>query len=246
MTRYAALLVLAAVCAAGCSPGSAPPEPAPGSGAAAPATGGGSPAGGTAAASSTPTTAGTKPAAAAPAEAKPQFREVTIPAGTTLHVKLADTIASNTSKVEDAVRGELTQAIEVDGQTAVPAGARVRGTVLQAVQSGRVKGRASLAIGFDRLTVDDQSLDIRTARIAHVAAATKAKDAKKVGIGAAAGAVVGAIAGGKKGAAVGTAVGAGGGAGYVAATRGDEVVMAAGTTVTTKLQEPLTVQVPIK
>ncbi len=230
MTRYAAMVVLAAACAAACSPAS---TPAPGS---APASG--------AADAAKPAEA--KPTAAAPVEAKPQFREVTIPAGTTLHVKLADTVASNTSKVEDAVRGELTQAIDVDGQTAVPAGARVRGTVLQAVQSGRVKGRASLAIGFDRLTVDDQNLDIRTARIAHVAAATKGKDAKKVGIGAAAGAVVGAIAGGKKGAAVGTAVGAGGGAGVVAATRGDEVVMAAGTTVTTRLQEPLTVQVAVK
>jgi hypothetical protein len=241
MNRCAALVVLAALYAAACSPSSSPgssPASTPG---AAPASA--TPSGAAPSADAKPADA---KAAAAPADSKPQFREVTIPAGTTLHVKLADTVASNTSKVEDAVRGELTQAIDVDGQTAVPVGARVHGTVLQAVQSGRVKGRASLAIGFDRLTVDDQSHDIRTARISHVAAATKGKDAKKVGIGAAAGAVVGAIAGGKKGAAVGGAVGAGGGAGYVAATRGDEVVLAAGTTVTTKLQEPLTVQVPIR
>jgi hypothetical protein len=207
------------------------------------------PAGGQPGATPAPVVAATpepKPAAAAPAETKPQFRSVTIPAGTSLHVKLTDTVASNTSKVEDAVRGQLAQAIVVDDQTVVPAGAGVRGSVFQAVQSGRVKGRASLAIGFDRLTVGDETHDIRTSRYAQTARATKGKDAKKVGIGAAAGAVVGAIAGGKKGAAVGTAVGAGGGAGVVAATRGDEVVLPAGTTVVTKLREPLTIQVPIK
>src|SRR6185503_2522254 len=171
-----------AVWTAGCSPSSAPPESAPASGAAAPA-------GGTAAAA---TTAEAKPGAAAPAESpKPTFRAVTIPAGTSLHVKLTDTVASNTSKVEDAVRGQLAQAIVIDDQTVVPAGAGVRGSVFQAVQSGRVKGRASLAIGFDRLTVGDETHDIQTSRYAQTARATKGKDAKKVGIGAAAGAVVG-------------------------------------------------------
>ena len=235
MTRCAAVLVLAAVWTAGCAPSSAPPESAPASGAAAPATPGAA------------TTAKAKPAAVPAAEtSKPQFRSVTIPAGTSLHVKLIDTVASNTSKVEDAVRGQLAQAIVVDDQTVVPAGAGVRGSVFQAVRSGRVKGRASLAIGFDRLTVGDETHDIQSSRYAQTARATKGKDAKKVGIGAAAGAVVGAIAGGKKGAAVGTAVGAGGGAGVVAATRGDEVVLPAGTTVVTKLREPLTIQVPVK
>jgi hypothetical protein len=240
MSRCAAVLVLAAVWTAGCSPSSAPPESAPASGAAATAT----PGTGTTAEAKP---AEAKPAAAAPTEApKPTFRAVTIPAGTSLHVKLTDAVASNTSKVEDAVRGQLAKAIVVDDQTVVPAGAGVRGSVFQAVQSGRVKGRASLTIGFDRLTVGDETHDIRTSRYAQTARATKGKDAKKVGIGAAAGAVVGAITGGKKGAAVGTAVGAGGGAGVVAATRGDEVVLPAGTTVVTKLREPLTINVPVK
>jgi len=247
MIRYAGLLVLAAVWTAGCAPSSTPPESAPASGAAstgAAATGTATPGATTAA---TTASAEAKPTAAAPAAAaKPEFRSVTIPAGTSLHVKLTNAVASDTSKVEDAVRGQLAQAIVVDDQTVVPAGAGVRGSVFQAVRSGRVKGRASLAIGFDRLTVGDETHDIRTSRYAQTARATKRKDATKVGIGAGAGAVIGAIAGGKKGAAVGTAVGAGGGAGVVAATRGDEVVLPAGTIVVTKLRAPLTVQIPVR
>ena len=70
----------------------------------------------------------------------------------------------------------------------------------------------------------------------------KKADAAKIGIGAGAGAVVGAIAGGKKGAALGSAVGAGGGTGVVLVTRGREVALARGATLTTRLTQPLTVR----
>ena len=177
------------------------------------------------------------------AESKPQFKEVTIPSGTTMAIKLANSVASDTSKVEDAVRGTLTKALVVGGTTIVPAGSEVGGTVLEASQSGHVKGRASLAIRFDRLRVGSESHTIRTAPIAREAEPTKGDDAKKVGIGAGAGALVGAIAGGKKGALVGTAVGAGAGTGVVLATRGEEVRLSAGTTVTTTLRQPVTILV---
>src|SRR5262249_60879996 len=112
-------------------------------------------------------------------------------------------------------------------------------TVLEASQSGHVKGRASLAISFDRLRVGSESHTIRTARIVREAEPTKGEDAEKIGIGAGAGALVGAIAGGKKGALIGTAVGAGAGTGVVLATRGEEVRLAAGAPVTTTLQKPV-------
>jgi hypothetical protein len=180
------------------------------------------------------------------AESKPEFKDVTIPSGTTMAVKLASSVASDTSKVEDAVRGTLAKALVVGGKTVVPAGSEVGGTVLEASQSGRVKGRASLAIRFDRLRVGSELHTIRTAQIAREAEPTKGDDAEKVGIGAGAGALVGAIAGGKKGALIGTAVGAGAGTGVVLATRGEEVRLSAGTTVTTTLQQPVTILVAVQ
>ncbi|MBK5298599.1 MAG: hypothetical protein JJE40_15710 [Vicinamibacteria bacterium] len=64
-------------------------------------------------------------------------------------------------------------------------------------------------------------------------------------IGAAVGAILGAIVGGGKGADVGTAVGGGAGTGMVLTTRGDEVRLAAGTPVTVRLSEALTMRVPL-
>ena len=108
-----------------------------------------------------------------------------------------------------------------------------------------MKGRASIAVRFDRLRVREESHQIQTAGIRREAAATKGEDAKKIGIGAGVGAIVGGIAGGGSGAAVGAAVGGGAGTGVVLATRGREVQLPAGTTLTTRLQNAVTVLVPI-
>lgn len=180
---------------------------------------------------------------APPAPPAPVYREVTIPSGTTLSVELRTAVASNTSAVEDRVQGVLRRALVVDGVEVVPAGTRLSGVITDAQQSGRVKGRARLALRFTSLTVDDTPISIGTAAIAREAEGSKKEDAAKIGIGAGAGAVVGAITGGRKGAAVGGAVGAGAGTGVVLATRGDEVELAAGTPVTTTLTRPLVVQV---
>jgi hypothetical protein len=168
---------------------------------------------------------------------------VTIPAETPISVTLETPVASNTSQVEDQVRGTLAKAIVVSGTTVVPAGSEVTGSVIESKESGRVKGRASIALRFDRLTVRGESHRIQTARIAREAASSTKSDVKKGGIGAAAGAIIGGIAGGGSGAAIGAGVG---GAGAVMATKGSEVELAAGTTVSTRLLEPVKVLVPIR
>lgn len=184
-----------------------------------------------------------EPAAAPPTPPAPQFREVTIPAGTAINVRLSTPLASDKSKVEDEVRGTLTAPVMVNGLTAVPAGAVIVGTVMEAKRSGRVKGRASITFRFDRLRVRNESHTIQTASVRSEAAADRSDDVKKGVIGGAAGAVVGGIVGGGSGAAIGAGVGS---AGAVMATRGDELELPAGTAVRTTLQEPFKVVVQLK
>jgi len=175
----------------------------------------------------------------------PVYREVTIPAGTILRLDLASSIASDTSKVEDAVSARVREAVVVDGQTVVPAGASLAGVVTDVADSGRVKGRARIAYRFNSMTVGDEQYDIATAPTSHVAEATKKQDATKIGIGAGAGAAIGAILGGGDGAAKGAVIGGGAGTGVVLATKGKEVRLGPGANVTTKLSAPLTVRVRI-
>ena len=187
----------------------------------------------------------TPPAAVAEAaKAEPELREVTIPAGTTLRLRLQSAVASDSSKVEDTVRAELRQAVSVNGKAVLPAGTEVVGTVTDVERSGRVKGRAHVAYRFNSLRAAGERYDIKTTQLSHQAAATKGDDAKKIGIGAGAGAALGALLGGGSGAAKGAAIGGAGGTGVVLATRGKEVHVGPGAEVTTKLTAPLTVRVP--
>ena len=192
------------------------------------------------------------PAAAAaapvvpPPPPAPRFRDVTIPAGTTLALKLTTPLASDQNKVEDAVTATLSSPLSVDGVTVIPDGAEVNGTVLDVKPSGRVKGLASIAFRFDRVHAPGETHTIVTDRITREAQSTKGKDAAKVGIGAGAGALIGGIAGGGKGAAIGSIVGGGAGAGAVAATKGEEVRLPPGTPVTATLREPLVVRIRIE
>jgi L-aminopeptidase/D-esterase-like protein len=153
------------------------------------------------------------------------------------------TLASNTSKVEDPVRGALAEPVVVSGRTALPKGTELSGTVTDVKESGRVKGKAMIAFRFERLLFDSENHRIETARVTIEAQQKKSDDVKKGGVGAGLGAVVGGIAGGGKGAAIGAVAG---GTATVLATKGGEVQVAPGTVVTAHLQNALTVRVPNK
>jgi hypothetical protein len=199
-------------------------------------------------ATGSPTEEGTSAAAPAELEEKPDlptYREVTIPAGTTLRLDLQSAVSSDASQVEDTVRASLRQAITVDGQAVLPTGTELVGTVTDVARSGRVKGRARVTYRFNSLRHDSERYQIATAQISHQAEATKGEDATKIGVGAGVGAAVGALLGGGGGAAKGAAIGGAAGTGAVLATRGKEVRLGPGANVSTRLTEPLTVRVKL-
>ena len=150
---------------------------------------------------------------------------------------------TDTSKVEDRVTARVAANVNVGGETVIPEGSRVTGVVTYATPSAKVKGRAAVTVRFRTLTIGSQSYDITAEPLRREAAGTKAKDARDIGIGAGAGAIVGGIIGGRKGAGIGAAVGGAGGTGVVLATRGDEVRLPSGTSITTRLEAPVTVEV---
>jgi hypothetical protein len=181
-------------------------------------------------------------------KAGPKYREVTIPSGTVLPVELQTAVASDTSRVEDAVRATLRRAIVINGTQVLPAGTAVLGHVTAAERSARVKGRARIAMRFTRLDPPGEAerVTIRTGVISRVAEATKKEDAAKIGGGAVGGAIVGGILGGGDGAAKGAAIGGAAGTGVVLSTRGKEVRLGPGANLSVTLQAPVTVRVPVK
>jgi hypothetical protein len=183
-----------------------------------------------------------KPAPPLPPIAR--FREFTVPAGTEFIVRLESAVASDTSRVEDAVNATLAEPVVIDGTTVIPAGSAVRGEVAAAQPAGKVKGRASLTLRFGTISVADERYTIQ-ARVSRLAPATKGEDAAKIAVPAGAGAVIGAVIGGKKGAAIGTAVGGGAGTAVVLTTSGDEIRLPSGARLTLPIDSAIEVRVPI-
>jgi hypothetical protein len=196
--------------------------------------------------SGTPRVAQAAGAAASPAAAAvDNAREITLPAGTMLSLRLDTPVASNASRIEDPVQAHLRRPVTSRGFTVLPANAPVSGIVTQAKQSGRVKGRALIAFRFQSLRAHGAQYRVATSSVVRQAAGTKRRDAAEIALPAAGGAIVGAIAGGGKGAAIGAAAGGGAGTGVVLATRGKEVRLGRGALVTVRLTQPLTVRVPV-
>ena len=247
MIKSIVALTLSSICVMACSQTQPPPAQSGTAGQAA------SPAPAQSEAAKPATAAAAPESTAAPAQPAPPpepapppapaFREVTIPSGTSLSVTLLNTLASNKSQVEDPIKGSIAKAVTVSGATALPVGTQLLGSVTEAAESGRVKGKASVAFRFNRLVVDGETIRIQTATVRREAAGDTKSDVKKGGLGAGAGAIVGGVFGGGKGAAIGAVAG---GAGTVLATKGKEVEIPSGTAISVLVQDPITVRVAVK
>ena len=182
--------------------------------------------------------------AEAPAISARADRYVTIPAGTTLRLRVDRAFGSDISRVEDPVSATLVRAVTVNGRTALPSGSVASGYVADAARPGKVKGRGRVAVRFTRITpAGGDRYNMRTNSWVAVAPATKKKDALTIGLPAAGGAAIGALIKGKKGAGIGALAGGGAGTAVVLTTRGKDARVNRGATLTVRLSEPLTVRI---
>ncbi len=171
----------------------------------------------------------------------PATRVVTVPAGTVITVRLVDGVSSKHNRPGDTFQGTLEEPLAAEGLVVAERNANVFGRVVDTQKSGRVSGRAEMALELDRLQTVGGEVRIASDTMIRRADASKGKDAAKVGIMAGIGAAIGAIAGGRKGAGVGAAAGGAAGTGTVLATRGKPVEFPPESRLTFRLRAPITV-----
>jgi hypothetical protein len=163
-------------------------------------------------------------AAAAKVAAKPAPKpKIKIPAGTEISVVLKEGVSASDSQPGTEFSASLAESVIVDGKTVLEKGSPVVGRVVDAQESGRVKGRASLSLVLTSIVNNGKSVPVATQTFVGEAKSTKKRDVGIIGGAAGVGAAIGAIAGGGKGAATGAAIGGAGGTGAVLATRGEDV-----------------------
>ncbi len=164
---------------------------------------------------------------------------VTVPAGKIITVSLADEVGSKVSQPGQSFGGTLAKPVDVDGEVALPAGARVEGVVVDAKPLGRFAGGALLELRLTSITVNGEQLPVRTAMFTETLKGKGKRTGAMVGGGAGLGALIGGLAGGGKGAAIGAAAGAGAGTAGTAYTGNKEIVLPAESAVPFKLSQPL-------
>jgi hypothetical protein len=169
-------------------------------------------------------------------------KEVTLPAGTVITVRLANAVGSNISNSGDKFHATVATPVEVDGKAVIASGAEASGEVLQAVPQGRFKGGAVLKLTLASVTINDDTYDIKTDSISRYQKGKGERTAAMIGGGAGGGALLGGIAGGGKGALIGATLGAGAGTAGAAYTGNKQITLPAESTLSFKLSGPLTVK----
>lgn len=204
--------------------------------------------------------AATQPAAGQPAATRPAAKPaggpaspaaspapkpavaLTIPAGTTIPVRLQQTISSDNASSGQAFEAVLAEPLVVDGRTVAAKGANAWGEVVKAVESGRLQTPAELYLKLTALEVNGQRVAISTSSVGRKGESHKKRNVGMIGGGAGLGAAIGAIAGGGKGAAIGAAAGAGAGTAGAAATGKKDITYPVETRLAFKLAQPVTIR----
>jgi BON domain-containing protein len=180
---------------------------------------------------------------APPPPPKPVVRNITLPAGTPIPIRITQTLDSATTQSGDKFTGAIASDIVVDGQVVLPQGAPVTGHVDEAKDAAHFKGSSLLTISLTSISHRGERIDITTEQYSKEGAGRGKNTAEKTGGGAAVGAILGGILGGGKGAAIGAVTGGGVGAGVNGITRGQQVQIPSESIVRFKLADPVIVRV---
>lgn len=177
--------------------------------------------------------------AAQSAPAAPQT--ITVPAGTSIHIRLSSELNTSSTAPGSRFDGTLSEPLEVNGVIAAPRGSLIGGRVTNVVSSGRLKRPAEISLMLTSITpTGGQQTSVSTQTWSVSGKSHKTRNIEMAGGGAGVGALIGAIAGGGKGAAIGGLVGAAGGTGAAFATGKKEIDLPAETGITFQLTAPAT------
>jgi hypothetical protein len=166
---------------------------------------------------------------------------VTIDNGALLRIRINQTLDSDRTQPGTRFDGVVVNDVAAGGAVAIPRGATVQGTVVDAKSSGALKGRGELSLQLTQVTLGGQTFPIVSDVWAHNGGDKAVQSVNSTIIGGGLGALVGAAAGGGAGAAIGAGVGGALGLGASAASHSGQVYIPSEGMLTFHLAQPVTV-----
>ena len=178
---------------------------------------------------------------------------ISLPAGTTVKVKLENALTTFSNKSGDPFSGRVTESVMLDGKAVIPIGATVQGRVTKVSEPRRIAGKPTIAIFPETVILPNGERYMLNATLVDTSARNgtdvneegqfkgkghDGKDMVEIGMGTGGGMLVGGLIGGGKGVLIGGAVGA---TATVAHWLGkkNSTMLAAGTELVMELSRPL-------
>jgi hypothetical protein len=168
--------------------------------------------------------------------------EVTIPTGSMLRIRINRGLDSNHLTPGTPFDGTVLNDVAADGQIAIPRGAQVQGTVVDAKKARALSGHGELSLAINSVTLGGVTYPLNSElwqRNGRDKSATTVNSA--LGLGAL-GAIFGGIAGGGAGAAIGAAAGGAVGVAGSASSPGGRVIVPPEAVISFQLAQPAVVK----
>ncbi len=178
---------------------------------------------------------------------------MSLPAGTSLKVKLQNSLSTFSSKEGDPFSGRVTEAVMLNGKTVIPIGTTVQGRVTKINEPRRIAGKPTIGIFPETVVLPNGERYMLNAAVVDTnlrngtdvntegqfkGAGHDGKDLTEIGLGTGGGMLVGGLIGSGKGMLIGGTIGA---TATVAHWLGKKrsAVLPAGTELVMELSRPL-------
>ncbi len=184
----------------------------------------------------------------------------TIPAGTTLHCRLTQTISTKLNFQGDAFTATVTEPYMVNGHEIIPVGSTITGRIADLIRPGRIKGVGEMRLTAEQITFPDgRSTQVNAVLLTTYGADgvkvdseeglvrgpnSRVRDLKEIGLGMGGGGFVGTLLGGFHGAVIGGAIVGGAALADTLRKRGTDLTLPTGTQLNYQLTRPLLVIPP--
>ena len=163
---------------------------------------------------------------------------MTVPAGTRILVRTADSVDSSKQKPGHRFTATLETNLQVEDVVVAPRGATVYGVLANAESAGRMSGGANLTLVLTDIVLNGTAHPLSTSSYSVRSKGKGEKTTRRILGGTGLGAMIGGIAGGGAGAAIGALSGADAGTAVSAAKPGEQILIPSESLLEFRLRQP--------
>jgi hypothetical protein len=170
-------------------------------------------------------------------------RQVTVPAGTQILIRMIDSVDSREQTAGYRFTASLETNLQVEDVVVAPRGSTIYGRLASASSAGRISGSSELTLELTDLVIQGAAYPLTSSTYEIKGSGKGSNTAKNVIGGTGLGALIGGLAGGGKGAGIGALAGAAGGTAIAASRKGPQLLIPSESLLEFRLEQPVTVPV---